>query len=268
MINAQQATAIRRTPEAQRSDEQKQLLKEYDDFTNRIAAEAAERRKREAEARQRAEREANECSLEWFSRQLSAELANRPQYITLARFADRIEPMVEQTYAQQVALRGGKLEKNELTTLVIGSVAKWLVKRPKTGLLLRGNVGLGKTIALLSIAKIWQLAAKQPLKIYTANELASIALNDTDKFRKIKACPALGIDDFGQEPKTVKSYGNDSSPLVELLTERYDRQLMTVITTNLTGEDVANYYGERIADRLREMCNTIDFGGNYKSFRK
>lgn len=53
--------------------------------------------------------------------------------------------------------------------------------------------------------------------------------------------------------------GNVVGPIVELLTKRYDEQLFTIMTTNLTPEGIRKRYGDRIADRLNEMTIVIPF---------
>ena len=47
--------------------------------------------------------------------------------------------------------------------------------------------------------------------------------------------------------------------ILELLTRRYDEQLFTLLTTNLTPEGIRKRYGDRIADRLSEMAVVIPF---------
>ena len=70
----------------------------------------------------------------------------------------------------------------------------------------------------------------------------------------------LCIDDVGTEPASLKVWGNEVSPLVDLLYHRYDRQLFTIITSNLEGdEDIAKRYGVRVADRFVEMFDLIGF---------
>ena len=69
----------------------------------------------------------------------------------------------------------------------------------------------------------------------------------------------LAVDDLGIEPLEIQDYGNILSPMVELLTRRYDRQLFTMVTTNLTPQEIRAKYGDRIADRLNEMMVKIVF---------
>ena len=69
----------------------------------------------------------------------------------------------------------------------------------------------------------------------------------------------LFLDDVGVEPPTVKSWGNEYSPVVELLYYRYDLQKFTIITSNLTPDEFRQRYGDRVGDRLLEMFDAIQF---------
>ena len=64
----------------------------------------------------------------------------------------------------------------------------------------------------------------------------------------------------------MKVWGNEISPFVDTIYYRYDRQLFTIMTSNLNAEDLANKYGERIADRFTEMFDRIPFINH--SYRK
>lgn len=54
--------------------------------------------------------------------------------------------------------------------------------------------------------------------------------------------------------------------MVELLEYRYNNQLFTAITTNLTPKEVREKYGNRIADRFNEMMQVIIFDND--TYRK
>ena len=167
----------------------------------------------------------------------------------------------------------------------IGDVAKWLCdpqKRP--GLLLFGKVGTGKTTLLRAIcATINEVCERDTYENGTRE-------NTLDNFRCISIVKAKGIindyinpqsrpryelmtkvslmaiDELGVEPMESKSYGNVSEPLIDLFCERYDRQLPTIVSTNLGNAEIRQRYGTRLADRFNEMFATIPFNG--QSFRK
>lgn len=76
----------------------------------------------------------------------------------------------------------------------------------------------------------------------------------------------LCIDDMGIEPITVKHYGSEISPFVEVIYHRYKKKLFTVVTSNLVDEDIKDVYGERVADRFKEMFDKIYY--THKSYRR
>ena len=53
---------------------------------------------------------------------------------------------------------------------------------------------------------------------------------------------------------------------MDMINFRYEHQLTTIATSNLTPGEIKDYYDERFADRFREMMTVINFG-NEKSFR-
>lgn len=147
----------------------------------------------------------------------------------------------------------------------IQKVAKWLSGDFKAGLLLYGTIGSGKTTLMNSVIRY--LTITEPrlrLSKYSAIDIAK-------KYQKgegdiVQNAKLLFIDDLGEEPLFVKDYGNEISPLVQVLYNRYDRRQFTVITTNKTEQEIKEIYGERIADRFKEMFDRIFF--NNQSFRK
>ena len=107
---------------------------------------------------------------------------------------------------------------------------------------------------------------RKTVRTVSALELADIAKNEPERFNGIKKAELLAIDDVGTEPSVVKVWGNEISPFVDTIYYRYDRQLFTIMTSNLNVEDLANKYGERIADRFTEMFDRIPFINH--SYRK
>lgn len=84
---------------------------------------------------------------------------------------------------------------------------------------------------------------------------------DFDAIRKLKHMPILVIDDLGEEPKEALVYGTPIYPLREILEARYDSLLFTIVTTNLTPNDLPEPYGWRVVDRFTEMYYTIAHKG-------
>ena len=83
-------------------------------------------------------------------------------------------------------------------------------------------------------------------------------------WKDVNVYPCLFMDDVGMEEEVVNEYGNKITPMVRLLHSRYDRNLITVITTNLNWEQMCSRYGERISDRLANYHRLVY---ERKSFR-
>jgi hypothetical protein len=76
---------------------------------------------------------------------------------------------------------------------------------------------------------------------------------------KAKRVPFVVIDDLGTEDATAKA----KSLVNYIVSHRYDEQLPTVITTNLSTSDITTRYGERLLDRIMHfgqvvMCDDCD----------
>ena len=99
-----------------------------------------------------------------------------------------------------------------------------------------------------------------------AKYIAYLCENNYEAYRKLISTDMQGIDDLGTEPSEVLDYGNVYTPVIDLLTKRYEEQLFTVITTNLTPQKIREHYGDRIADRFNEMVKKIVFSnGTYRT---
>lgn len=136
--------------------------------------------------------------------------------------------------------------------------------------MMSGQCGNGKTTmskAISNSIRILSLSGRYSssnlmVSFTTAKEIVSTTDEERDK---IKRSNLLSIDDMGNEPLERLTYGNVTNPLVDVLEYRYDKQLFTIVTTNLTPPQITEKYGQRIADRFREMFEVIVFRGG--SFR-
>jgi DNA replication protein DnaC len=154
---------------------------------------------------------------------------------------------------------------------VLKSTARWLQKG-KSGLLLTGGVGTGKTKLMLAVGLLirYYTGELQSLKVFAAPRICDLARSKIDTeaetAARLKTYRYVGIDDLGTEPITVKNWGTELSPVVDTLYARYDAKLATIITTNDSMETLRSKYGDRIYDRICEQYDRITF--NFKSFRR
>ncbi|MGN0875352.1 MAG: hypothetical protein ACI4OZ_09220 [Akkermansia sp.] len=141
--------------------------------------------------------------------------------------------------------------------------------------MLCGLCGNGKTTMLYALRQATNLLQAQGLfapieqqgiivamRIADAREVAELAATDRRQFQAVRRTYMLGIEDMGREPTEVLDYGNILNPIVDILEHRYNEQLFTAITTNLTPKQIRDKYGSRIADRFNEMMHIIVFEGS------
>lgn len=149
----------------------------------------------------------------------------------------------------------------------IKAAARWLTAEyPKFGMLLCGQCGNGKTTLSHAIIDLVSWIYRNDdsnvgfyIKQVDAREICDAAKNNYKTYKSLCSQLMLSIDDLGVEPSEVLDYGNVLSPVIELLSHRYNAQLFTIVTTNLTPKQIREHYGERIADRFNEMFERIVF---------
>lgn len=186
---------------------------------------------------------------------------------------DTVEEMLRMCYQSEVERRRIPYVADESTLNKINKAAKWLCGDYKVGLLLYGSVGSGKTTLAKAICNMIGILYNSSLSserkgVYRVSslDLAKRIVDDPAYFSKLKNQELLFIDDVGTEPECVKSWGNEFSPVTELIYARYDRQLFTIATSNLADEEFGERYGLRIADRMEEMFERLYY--KQKSYRR
>lgn len=181
----------------------------------------------------------------------------------------------------EVAARQGNFQDTPHLREVVQKVATWLTTQQSTfGLFISGDKGNGKTTLLYALQNLYNYHEQNTPKqedhrptrgfiIISAKEMLRLAraysnpnkTNKADlaKYQQIRDIQILGIDDLGIEPKESVNYGDYVTAAIDLLHHRYQHRLTTLATSNLAANEIASYYDERIADRLREMMLTIKY---------
>lgn len=140
----------------------------------------------------------------------------------------------------------------------------------KCGLLLYGSTGTGKTTYLKAIEGMIRMLYRYEIQTsaitirsFKASELGVMMKDDKDNYHRLKRACVLLLDDIGfaGDAEMVNNYGIKTNPVVDVIEHRYDKQLFTVMTTNLTEQDIKERYGARIYSRLSEMCMWVAFTG-------
>ena len=135
---------------------------------------------------------------------------------------------------------------------------------PTRDILLTGMSGLGKTFLMRSMAErlIERGVSVLLISAYTFLQIARKSYFEADEgVKELMEVPVLMLDDLGSEPLmqniTVEQ-------LFQLINERQNRGLSTVISTNLTLKELRERYTERVASRLNDPknCEIIVLKGN------
>ncbi|KQS34002.1 hypothetical protein [Dyadobacter sp. Leaf189] len=184
---------------------------------------------------------------------------------------------------------------DENNRVIVKSLAHYFTNSPKfsafnagfslnKGIMLVGDVGCGKT-------QLMELCSKNPKLCYARHDCIEVAGEYTlpgdqggenviqyysENSRSPDVSRTMGhefygrfFDDLGAE-SSARHYGNEKNVMEQIILNRYKfhPHHMTHFTTNLVMEDLQEVYGKRVADRLKEMCNVIEFPATAKSRRK
>ena len=154
---------------------------------------------------------------------------------------------------KQAASRGHILDPEKCDIKdIIRRITKSLQSTNKTGLILSGGYGTGKTSIIRAIKSTTMSGS-----LKTANEIFAY-FKAFETFNEEWRRGILFLDDVGSEPKKCLIYGEPRNPIAELLCARYDTNATTIITTNLSIEGIGKRYGDRVYDRMVEQYELIE----------
>jgi hypothetical protein len=145
--------------------------------------------------------------------------------------------------------------------------------RLDAGIYIAGNTGSGKswTLEIMSayclIDNVQVQVGEKQLCLYWSNVRTDTICDEytTDgTFDRFKKISVVGFQDLGAEPLESMYMGNRMNVMRQILEHRGDRSdQITLITSNLPMEHkmFIDKYGDRVASRMREMCNYFELTG-------
>ena len=90
------------------------------------------------------------------------------------------------------------------------------------------------------------------------------AMSEKKLIEKYGSAPFLILDDLGVEKTTDWSL----QTLYTLINRRYEEELVTIITSNLSLKELAEKVGDRIASRIAEMCEVKVMKGEDRRLKR
>jgi DNA replication protein DnaC len=132
------------------------------------------------------------------------------------------------------------------------------------GLWLTGGFGTGKT-ALAMIVSRAAIDAGRSVAIYSCPRLLAMLRESIDNgvggvvefLDQLTAVDLLHIDDLGAEHRTEWVL----EQLYSIVNARYQDERSTMVTSNLSRDELAEQLGERIVSRLEGSCELLPFYG-------
>lgn len=137
----------------------------------------------------------------------------------------------------------------------------------KTGLVLSGKCGVGKS-GLMHLLYQFREGDKAVWIDYNAliafiqSTYGNRAPTDTQEImRAMQTVKYLFIDDMGDVARAASTTDDRRDKTYEIIRVRHERRLPTFITTNLDKTAFAHQMGDRIAQRVMELCHWVPVGG-------
>lgn len=137
----------------------------------------------------------------------------------------------------------------------------------KTGLVLSGKCGVGKSGLMHLLYQFRQGDSAvwidyNALIAFIQSTYGNRAPTDTQEImHAMQTVKYLFVDDLGDVARAASTTDDRRDKTYEIIRVRHERRLPTFITTNLDKAAFAHQMGDRIAQRVMELCHWVPVGG-------
>lgn len=137
------------------------------------------------------------------------------------------------------------------------------------GLVLSGDYGTMKTTLAVAVLRHWLERGIMSRGMFVPmcsliDNLFTMRSGDREEWaryeNRIRNTTLLVIDDLGGELAGGQEWV--LSKVDSIITERYNKMLPVIITTNFNKEQLVNSYSGRLIDRIRSSCMMLTFHGH------
>jgi DNA replication protein DnaC len=131
-----------------------------------------------------------------------------------------------------------------------------------TSLILCGKTGTGKTHLSCAIANQIIQQSGNPvvfLSVMRAIRTVKETYSKSSKLTEQQAINNLSRPDLLILDEVGVQFGSDAEKIIlfEIINERYQNMKPTILISNLSPEEITDFIGDRVADRMRENGGTV-----------
>jgi len=150
--------------------------------------------------------------------------------------------------------------KNMIETKAL-SVAKRFLKEKKRFLLISGGVGIGKTTACVFVA--FQLYRFHKIKKPLFISVPSLMIEKEEVLEELKKSDCVILDDWNRINEVVKNIA------IEIFLHAWNKNKYILISTNLSGKDLKEYFNQHILSRIKEEGIVVEIQDrDYRVFKR
>ncbi len=185
------------------------------------------------------------------------------QYLTPDSFTRKLTPFsfgayaeCEKLFKQAFLLTDQTIKEGKFEMLPeYKDVIQWLSSSEGKGLLMTGANGRGKTAILKGVIPLIFKSKGYVLRVLNSTEI------DYNSFQQyLNSKKFIAIDEIGKD-SVIKDYGNEKDPVEAAIDHCEDRMKLLLMTSNLTGEQIKERYGNRTLSRIKRLCKIVVFKG-------